>query len=160
MLSSGESLPRPSTEPASLGLKSATLSTEWCYEYGLKPEDPTGCNTSVSSDSESDDESQHAQEQYFAVSALHQCIAQVELDVVWGRCRALRKHMRQVPCLPIQVDGSLMTVADVSFGTKLPIYSCPYQKSRFHCDDRCRFLHHVAGGSSNSAHTGRCWTAF
>ena len=61
--STAQILPRPSTEPARLGFKSARLSIAWCYEYGLRPGDPTGCNTPVSSDSESDDESQHAQEQ-------------------------------------------------------------------------------------------------
>ena len=45
-----------------------------------------------------------------------------------------------------------MSYADVSSGTKLPIYSCPYQNCSFHCDDRCRFLHHVAGGVSDSTH--------
>ena len=45
-----------------------------------------------------------------------------------------------------------MSYADVCSGTKLPIYSCPYQNCSFRCEDRCLFLHHVAGGRSDSTH--------
>lgn len=68
------------------------------------------------------------------------------------RCVALRRFMRQRPCLPCNRDGSAMSYNDVCSGIRLPLYSCPYIGCSFCTDDRCIFLHHVAGGVSDTTH--------
>ena len=76
----------------------------------------------------------------------------VEQDIIRSRCLALRQHMRKRPCLPIKSGGESMTYADVSFGGKLPLYTCPYLDCRYSSNERATFLHHVAGGVSDPCH--------
>ena len=76
----------------------------------------------------------------------------VEQDFIVDRCVALRRFMRQRPCLPCNRDGSAMSYNDVCSGIRLPLYSCPYMGCSFCTDDRCIFLHHVAGGVSDTTH--------
>ena len=35
---------------------------------------------------------------------------------------------------------------------KLPSYSCPFRNCTYATEDRCSFLHHVAGGASDTTH--------
>ena len=76
----------------------------------------------------------------------------VEKDIVMNRCVQLRKYMRQRPCLPLKSTGEAMTAADVMTGLRLPLYSCPFKDCYFNSSDRTLFLHHVAGGVSDTTH--------
>ena len=69
------------------------------------------CSSPSSSDTEDADASLDQVEQYFAVSALTESAPKGEQDVVWGLCASLRKRMRQRPCLPLQVDGTVVKAA-------------------------------------------------
>ena len=76
----------------------------------------------------------------------------VEMDVVQRRCEQLRKLMRNRPCLPLQSGGQSMSAMDVSTGVRLPLYSCPFTDCSYHSNNRVLFLHHVAGGVSDTTH--------
>ena len=62
------------------------------------------CSSPSSSDTEIEDDLHGKVEQYFAVSALTGSSPEVEQDIIQNRCAALRKVMRQRPCLPLNED--------------------------------------------------------
>ena len=81
------------------------------------------------------------------------------MDVVLARCAELRKYLRRRATLPLNRDGSVMTVEDVQSGMGLPSYSCPFSNQGtaaciFHTCDRTLFLHHIAGGIRDMTHAG------
>ena len=76
----------------------------------------------------------------------------VEQDIIRNRCAALRRCMRERPCLPAKDGGEPMTYVDVASGAKLPLYTCPYLECVYCSNDRATFLHHVAGGVSDRTH--------
>ena len=60
--------------------------------------------------------------------------------------------MRQRPCIPVKSNGAEMSSADLRTGVQLPLYACPFKQCVFISNDRAKFLHHVAGGVSDSIH--------
>ena len=98
------------------------------------------------SDSESSSDDVENEPLFFGVRSRQHSGTPVEQDIVQARCSELRKRMRLRPCLPLKDDGQCLSYADVASGMKLPIYSCPYEHCCFQSDNRCVFLHHVAGG--------------
>ena len=45
-----------------------------------------------------------------------------------------------------------MSAMDVNTGVRLPLYSCPSTDCSYHSRNRELFLHHVAGGVSDTTH--------
>ena len=70
----------------------------------------------------------------------------VDMDVIWDRCKELRKLMRIRPTLPLKTGGGTLSASDLASGMKLPLYSCPFDKCCYHTNDRDAFLHHISGG--------------
>ena len=76
----------------------------------------------------------------------------VEQDIIRNRCAALRKCMRERPCLPVKDGSEPMTYDDVASGFQLPMYTRPSLECAYHSNDRATFLHHVACGVSDREH--------
>ena len=61
------------------------------------------------------------------------------------------------PTLPTKANGEAMSIEDLNTGVRLPLYSCPFKcadgtSCNYHTDDRTLFLHHIAGGISDTTH--------
>ena len=133
--------------------------TKFCQAFsssvhGVAPEEDVS-SEETSEDSSLDEDAEHEQEeQYFSVVADEAfCKAEpTEQDVIKGRCMQIRELLRARPTLPLKADGSNMSVEDVATGVRLPLYSCPFFGCNAHFSDRARFLHHVAGGVSDTTH--------
>ena len=76
----------------------------------------------------------------------------MEQDIINRRCRQIRGLLRSRPTLPLKADGSELSVEDVATGVRLPMYTCPFLDCNAHFSDRSYFLHHVAGGVSDTTH--------
>ena len=113
----------------------------------------------MSSDNPSSDEDDENEELYFAVAANKNLSREepVEMDIIRDRCNELRQLMRLRPTLPMRADERALSVDDLKTGARLPLYSCPFKQTdgspcNFHTNDRSLFIHHVAGGVSDSSH--------
>ena len=104
--------------------------------------------------SSSEGEDNELEEQYFSVRADDAFCKQepVEQDIIKNRCQEIRKLLRSRPTLPLKADGSSLSSKDLATGVRLPLYSCPFSGCNDHFNNRTRFLHHVAGGVSDSTH--------
>ena len=108
-------------------------------------------------------EGEEVEEQYFSVAADPELCPpswetasledRVEDDTIQRRCKMLRRKLRKRPCLPLSTSGSgEMSPHEIASGVRLPLYSCPFEGCAFNTADRALFLHHVAGGVSDTTH--------
>ena len=112
---------------------------------------PGGLSSESSSESESTEAGEYADEIFFSVRCddTLETVEPVEMDIVQEKCAALRQALRERSCLPLKSDGRRMTYEDVSSAIILPTYSCPYKDCISQTEDRCFFLHQVAGGATD-----------
>ena len=80
--------------------------------------EPSTCSTEKSEDADGGG----VEGQVFAVPAnpgASGCTP-VDMDVVWDRCKELRKLMRIRPTLPLKPQGGTLSASDLESGMKLP----------------------------------------
>ena len=75
-----------------------------------------------------------------------------EGDRDFQTCSALRRLLRDRPCLPPDPANGQASFADVASGIHFPLYTCPFKNFYFHTEYRELFLHHVAGGAEDRTH--------